>query len=180
MTSVVTSTTQDQSQQNRSGTTYFMSPERYDSKRPTFACDLFSFGMFPYELHDFTINFPFEKDGFPVDVIVNKIRSGVMPCHEDISSPLKEVFLNYCAFEPKARPTVFELCKMLTELAPEAFMKPDCALNSTIQFPILNSNNDSCHENLSVSDLPLTDLSQPVSHSEVSHSGLPDSHLLVS
>ena len=180
VTSVGTSTTQDQSQQNRGGIICFMSPERYDSKRPTFACDLFSLGMFPYELHDFTTNFPFEKDGFPVDVIVNKIRSGVLPCHEDMSSPLKEVFLKYCAFEPKARPTVFKLCKMLTEPAPEAFMQPDRALNSTIQFPILNSNNDSCHENLSVSDLPLTDLSQPVCHSEISYSGLPDSHLLVS
>ncbi|KAK2723942.1 hypothetical protein QYM36_002325 [Artemia franciscana] len=180
VTSVVTSTTQDQSQQNRGGTICFMSPERCDNKRPTFACDLFSFGMFLYELHDFTIKFPFEKDGFPVDVIVNKIRSGVLPCHEDMSSLLKEVFLKCCAFEPKARPTVFELCKMLTELAPEAFMQPDRALNSTIQFPILNSNNDSYQENFSVSDLPLTDLSQPVSHSEFSSSGLPDSHLLVS
>ncbi|XP_065560124.1 uncharacterized protein LOC136027105 [Artemia franciscana] len=180
VTSVVTSTTQNQSQQNRGGTICFMSPERCDNKRPTFACDLFSFGIFLYELHDFTIKFPFEKDGFPVDVIVNKIRSGVLPCHEDMSSPLKEVFLKCCAFEPKARPTVFELCKMLTELAPEAFMQPDCALNSTIQFPILNSNNDSYQENFSVSDLPLTDLSQPVSHSEFSSSGLPDSHLLVS
>ncbi|KAK2721247.1 hypothetical protein QYM36_003506 [Artemia franciscana] len=180
VTSVVTSTTQDQSQQNRGGTICFMSPERCDGKRPTFACDLFSFGMFLYELHDFTIKFPFEKDGFPVDVIVNKIRSGVLPCHEDMSSPLKEVFLKCCAFEPKARPTVFELCKMLTELAPEAFMQPDRALNSTIQFSILNSNNDSYQENFSVSDLPLTDLSQPVSHSEFSSSGLPDSHLLVS
>ncbi|KAK2707470.1 hypothetical protein QYM36_015238 [Artemia franciscana] len=124
--------------------------------------------------------FPFEKDGFHVDVIVNKIMTGVLPCHEDMSSPLKEVFLKCCAFEPKARPTVFELCKMLTELAPEAFMQPDRALNSTIQFPILNSNNDSYQENFSVSDLPLTDLSQPVSHTEFSSSCLPDSHLLVS
>ena len=180
LVTLVVSTTQDQSQQNRGGTICFMSPERCDNKRPTFACDLFSFGMFLYELHDFTIKFPFEKDGFPVDVIVYKIRSGVLPCHEDMSSLLKEVFLKCCAFEPTARPTVFELCKMLTELAPEAFMQPDRALNSTIQFPILNSNNDSYQENFSVSDLPLTDLSQPVSHSEFSSSCLPDSHLLVS
>ena len=91
-TSVITSTTQDQSQENHGGTVCFLSPQRCDGKRPTLACDVFSFGMFLYELHDFTIKFPFEKDGFPVDVIIDKIRSGVLPFHEYMSNPLKEIF----------------------------------------------------------------------------------------
>jgi hypothetical protein len=91
-TLVITSTTQDQSQENCGGVVCFFSPQRCDGKRPTLVCDIFSFGMFLYELQDFMIKFPFEKYGFLVDVIIDKIRSGVSPFHEYMSNPLKEIF----------------------------------------------------------------------------------------
>ena len=72
-------------------------------------------------------------------MIDNKIKSGLLPGYEDMSSPLTEVCLKCGVFDLKDPPTVPKLCKTLTELVAEAFIQPDCALNSTVQFPLFQA-----------------------------------------
>lgn len=96
------------------GTLSFFSPERLISCNPTKQSDVFAFGMFLYELHDYGSDYPYERDGIQdKDILKDRIERGILPCHKSMVCSLQKLFRDCCSFSPDGRPAMAEIvCRL--------------------------------------------------------------------